>query len=259
MFGHNFYHSTIRKYVALFGTIFNDIHIQRSDSIIKVPINYGPRDKVLARLEADPNFDRPAVILPRMSFEITNIQYAAERKLNTLHRRAHVNTTDPDTIKYQYNPVPYDISFELSIMVKSTEDGTRIVEQILPFFTPEWTSTVELIPEMNIVMDIPIVLNRVSIDDQYLGSFEERRALVWTLGFTMKSYIFGPIRSSKVIKFTDANLYSNLTSNTLVSTVSVVPGLDANGNPTSSNTTTIDAGDIYGDDDYGYIVTITDA
>lgn len=258
MFGHEFYHSLIRKYVTLFGTLFNDIYIQREGSIIKVPISYGPRDKVLARINGDPNLDRPAIVLPRMSFEITDLYYNADRKLNTLHRTSVVNTTNPDRKSATYNPVPYDISFDLSIMVKNTEDGTRIVEQILPFFTPEWTATVELIPEMGITKDIPIVLDRVRMEDDYDQDFEQRRVLTWTLSFTLRGYLYGPVTASKVIKFTNVNLYANLTSNSAVTNINIRPGLTANGTPTANVSESVSLDNIYPDDDYGYIVTITD-
>lgn len=259
MFGHNFYHASIRKYVALFGTLFNDIHIERTDGIIKVPISYGPREKVLARVTEDPSLTRPAAILPRMSFEITNLDYANERKLNTLTRRSYIDTTNTGSLSSQYNPVPYDIEFTLSIMVKSTEDGTRIVEQILPFFTPEWTATAELIPEMGIVMDIPVVLKTVTLDDQYEGSFEERRALIWTLRFTMKAFVFGPTKTSKVIRFTNIGLFGDTDANTAeLTNINIEPGLTASGGATSNSLNTIDKEDIYADDNYGYIVTITD-
>ena len=143
MFGHTFYHGTIRRYVVLFGTLFNDIYLNRPDTThnqiksVKVPIAYGPREKVLARLTADPSLDRPtAISLPRISFEITDIQYAPERKMNTIGKRYKKYGEDADIMMYQYNPVPYNINFSMSIIVKNTDDGTRIIEQILPFFTP---------------------------------------------------------------------------------------------------------------------------
>lgn len=273
MFGHKFYHGSIRKYVTLFGTLFNDIQIDRLDSnggtyqTIKVPISYGPKEKVLARLDQDPNIDRKyAVLLPRMSFELTNINYAGDRKLATINRNVRINTADEKTIKYQYNPVPYDMMFTLSIMVKNAEDGTRIVEQILPFFTPEWTPTVNLVPEMNISMDIPVVLLDVVSQDTYESNFEQRRSLTWTLNFILKGYLFGPVKKAGIINiantnFFDATLYDNIDTAPgnaeLLETVTIIPGLTANGEPTSNSSISVDKDEIQANDNYGYIITTT--
>lgn len=261
MFGHTFYHGTIRRYVVLFGTLFNDIYVNRPDpahnqiQTIKVPVTYGPKEKVLSRLTADPALNRKAaVVLPAISFEITNIQYDGSRKLNTINRRSKVNATDPNKLLYQYNPVPYNISFSLSILVKNTDDGTRIVEQILPFFTPEWTSTVNLIPDMDISMDIPVILDSINVTDTYEGDYETRRTLEWDLTFTLKGYIFGPVHKSNIIKFANTSLYNSLVSNTELSSVIIQPGLLANGSPTSNASQTISSDLIYPDDDFGYIV-----
>lgn len=261
MFGHTFYHGTLRRYVALFGTLFNDIYVNRPDTArneihtIKVPVTYGPKEKVLARLTADPNLNRKtAVILPMITFEMTDIQYDGSRKLNTIGKRYKKDGTDPNKMYYQYNPVPYNIKFSLSILVKNTDDGTRIVEQILPFFTPEWTATVSLIPDMDIAMDIPIILDDVSVSDSYEGDFEKRRTLEWDMKFTLKGYFFGPLHRSGVIKFANTSVYNTLTSVTELSNVTVEPGLQANGAPTSNAELSIGRDLIYPDDDYGYIV-----
>jgi hypothetical protein len=261
MFGHTFYHGTIRRYVALFGTLFNDIYVNRPDTTrneihtIKVPVTYGPKEKVLARLTADPALNRKAaIVLPIISFEMTDIQYDGSRKLNTIGKRYKKDGIDPNKIYYQYNPVPYNISFSLSILVKNTDDGTRIIEQILPFFTPEWTATVSLIPDMDITMDIPIILGDVRLNDTYEGDFETRRTLEWNLTFTLKGYILGPVHRSGVIKFANSSIYNALSSNTELSNVIVQPGLLANGSPTTNASLTISRDLIYPDDDYGYIV-----
>lgn len=266
MLGHTFYHSTIRKYVALFGTLFNQIYINRPDSAhnqvktVKVPINYGSKEKVLARVKGDPDLNRkPAIVLPRISFEITSMQYAASRKLITLGKRYTKVSSNPEQLAYQYNPVPYDIEFALSVIVKNVDDGTRIIEQILPFFTPEWTPTVELIPEMGIKLDIPIVLNSVKLNDSYEGSFEEARIVTWDLSFTLKGYIFGPVRKSSMIRFTDVNFYDASANVTPLETLNVQPALLANGSPTSDLNQSIDNSLIFPDDNYGYSVIISPA
>lgn len=273
MFGTTYYHATIKKYVALFGTLFNDVWINRYDDnqnvkqSFKVPLAYGPREKFLARIQGidvgkDPQDNEFAIILPRMGFEITSFNYAAERKLSTINRFTSQDiATNPDKRMYQYNPVPYDINFQLSVFVKNTEDGTMIVEQILPYFTPEWTTTVQLVSEPNITLDIPLVLNTVSFDDVYEGSFEERRSLIWTLDFTMKAYIFGPTKKQEVIKLANVQLYSvsgfdNLANETVDERVSVYPGQTANGEATTDANNTVASSEISSDENWGYIVNI---
>lgn len=271
MFGQTWSHDTIRKYVILFGTLFDNLYINRkstSGSVVqtlKVPLSYGPKDKYLAILNGDPQLSIPVALSePRMAFEWTGMQYAAERKLNTLNKIHKVSPTDDTATKYQYGPVPYDFFFNLYIMVKNEQDGTNIVEQILPYFTPDWTATINLVPDLNGKYDIPIVFNDITKDDQYEGPFTEKRSIVYTLGFVVKGYLFGPIRSSKVINEvnvnirvaqTDANGYiiANNASGSSVS-MTVTPGLTANGDPTSSAANTVSKDSINKDDNYGFII-----
>jgi len=214
MFNQVFYHDTIKKYVVLFGTIFNDIYILKGDGTdttqtIKVPVSYGPKQKFISRLTQDPDLTKPVAIqLPRIGFEMTDISYASERKLPTINRVAVQDPTNPDRLKYQYMPVPYDFTFSMYILVKNANDGTRILEQILPFFTPDWTATLNLDSSMQHKYDIPIILDDVRCEDTYEGNFIERRVLTWTLNFTLKGYIFGPSRKSEQIKTSIINLYN---------------------------------------------------
>lgn len=271
MFGQNFYFQTIRKYVTLFGTLFNDIHISRTDSdghltaYIKVPITYAPKEKMLARLQEDPNIDRPTatVTLPYMAFEMTNISYDRDRKLRSIGVVAVANTVNANYVQYQYNPVPYNIGFRLYILVKNAEDGTKIIEQILPFFTPDFTATVQLIPEMGITMEIPTILNHISQEDSYDGNFAERRSLTWTLDFTIKGFIYGPVKSGSIIKFANTSFFTpNVADGALKSAIgntsSVAylqnqPGLTANGKPTSNLALSVPANTITANSDFGYI------
>jgi len=269
MFGQTFHHNTIRKYVILFGTIFNNIYVTRQDSAgetiqtFKVPLSYGPKEKYLARLEGNPDLDnKVAVTVPRIAFEMTTIQYDPDRKLNSLNRKVKNN-------KSQYQPVPYNMTFQMSILVKNAEDGTKIVEQILPYFTPEWTASVHLIPSMeDDPWDIPIILNDISTEDTYEGNFETRRAIIWTINFTMKGYLFGPVKNigsgngtdGGIIKYVDVNIRptanvvtANTTNTAATETVHVYPGLTANGEPTSNPANTIDWQLINADDNYGFI------
>ena len=273
MLGATFFHDTIRKYVILFGTLFNTIYINRTNSAgevvqtMKVPLAYGPKEKFLVRNTQDPNLNKPVQIqLPRMGFEIRDIKYSPNRKLQTVQKNFKVLTNEPNKLQYQYVPVPYDITFNLYVMTRFAEDGSRIVEQILPFFTPDWTSTVNLIPSMNIAMDIPIVLDNVTLNDSYEGKIGEDRVIIWTLVFTLKGYIFGPIKKSKVIKFSNTEFYIP-TTNTAAQGVGVTdptfrmtikPGMTANGTPTSNADVSIDYLEIDASEDYGYITVKTD-
>lgn len=267
MFNTNpFYFDLIRKYIITFGTLFNNVYISKQDKDgnevvrLRVPITYGAKDKALARVFQDPNVDRPTATypLPMMTFEMTKFEYDGSRKLPTVNRNA-VNDTDKTKRKYQYAPVPYNIGFQLSVLVKNAEDGTRIVEQILPYFTPDWTVTALLIPEMNIKHDIPVVLDRVDLDDVYDGDFTQRRTMVWTLDFTLKGYMYGPVKTTKVIKYAITNLYDKIDRTAdPVATITIQPGLLANGSPTSNSSLSVPVDEILATDDFGFVVTIED-
>jgi hypothetical protein len=269
MFGSTWYYGTLRKYIILFGTLFNNVYINRQlnsgqlAQTIKVPLTYSPKEKMLARLKGDPNLNRPvAMSLPVMSFEILGMEYDPTRKLNTINKFVNTKNTDKSQQKFQYNPVPYNIQFNLNIMVKNAEDGNRILEQILPYFTPEWTATVNLVPDMGIKLDVPIILNSVDMQDSYEGDFGERRAMVWTLSFILKGYIFGPTKKQKVIKFANTNLYISAANNiaddlgniTYSESIKIKPGLLANGSPTSNSSLSVATDEITLEDNYGFII-----
>ena len=213
MLGSTFYHQTIRKYVAVFGTLFNDINIERKNSSgtvverLKVPLAYGPKQKWLLAVQ-DTTADRKVIATrtPRMGFAMTGVSYDTARKLNTIGRNVKANTSSTTTsMVTMYNPVPYNFDFELFILVKNAEDGTQILEQILPYFTPEFTVTVNTIPDMNIKADVPIVLNSSSVADEYEGDLSTRRTITWTLSFVLKGFIYPNITSGQVIKTIEVN------------------------------------------------------
>ena len=214
MLGTTYYHETIRKYVAVFGTLFNDINIQRKNSSgvvteqIKVPIAYEAKDKMLLRVRRGSKADESVGIsLPRMGFDLNAIVYDPTRKLNTLGQTyAANNATNSTTLLKQYNPVPYNFDFTLSAMVDNSEDGAQIFEQIVPFFTPEFTVSVNLVPSMNIKPDITIIMNDVSIEDSYEGELVVRREIIWTLNFMLKGYIYPDVKSGSVTKSVIVNL-----------------------------------------------------
>ena len=271
MFGTPFYFSLISKYVILVGTLFNNIRITKTNaagtqiSLIKVPITYAAKDKMLARVIQDTAIDRQTatIPLPAISFEMGKMQYDAERKLPTINRVSVKDSTSPNKLKYQYNPVPYNISFQVNIYAKNAEDGTKIIEQILPYFTPDWTTTVNLIPEVEMTMDIPVILNNIGYSDTYDGAFQKRRAIIWTLDLTLKGYIYGPVKKSNIIKFVEANFYippvadgqlATVVGNTTVAEyITMQPGLTANGQPTSNANNTVAYTLINVDDDYGFV------
>ena len=207
MLGQTFYHQTIRKYVALFGTVFNDINIEKKDSggnVLsrqKVPISYGPKQKFLIRLREDPSLDRQVAIqLPRLGFEMSGIAYDPIRKLNTIGALTHKESINGErNIKKMFNPSPYILDFSLYAFVENAEDGTQILEQILPFFTPEFNVSVNILTEMGIKLDIPIVLQSATSEDSYEGEFSARRTIVWTINFMLKGFIYPDIKSGQSI------------------------------------------------------------
>lgn len=265
MYGQHFYNESTRRYVAVFGTMFNDIQIGRSDNTgtetqrMTVPINYAPMQKLLSRLEQDPNLDSTAITLPRMSFEITGMAYSGDRKLTSLTKQTRTSASSSSAMSTLYTPSPYDIEFQLNIMTKYNEDGTKILEQILPYFKPDVTVSVKMIDSMDLYVDIPIVLNSVSTEDSYEGDFTTRRALIWTLNFTMKAYYFGPTVQKKVIKFIDINFTPDMDITTPTSSsVTIQPGLTAAGVGTTTLAESISYSDISVDDDWKYIVQVLD-
>ena len=207
-----FYYKLTRKYVILFGNMFNNITVKRINrdtnveiERFKVPIVYAPKEKYFSRLRSDPNLERPVqVILPRMSFELTGFSYDPSRKQNSMLRQAKANTATRAASNYM--GVPYDLNFDLQIYARNVDDGTHIVEQILPYFTPDYTVTVDVIPELGFLKDVPIILNSVTNEIEHEGNFDAVRYVSWTLSFTMKAYFYGPITQPKIIRKVIANI-----------------------------------------------------
>lgn len=248
MLNDEFFNDLLRKYVCVFGTLFNNIKIARYDAYgdkvqeLKVPISYAPRQKFIARLQGEPEGRSPvAITLPRMSFEILTFQYAAERKTNSLNQMLNriVDPKSKNVYNQVWNPVPYDITFQLNIIGKTVQDASKIVEQILPYFTPDWTVSAKLIEGMeNVVLDIPVVLTDVTMTDAYDGLFTERRAIIFTLTFIMKCWFFGPVKEAKIIKLSKSNLYpvANTSSNNkpdIYDKITTMPGVTKIGTPTT--------------------------
>lgn len=246
----HFYHSGLRKYITVFGSIFNRMSIERKDSTgaviqrMPVPIQYAPFQKTLARIKQDKDFKKKSQItLPRMSFEITSIQYDPVRA---------VSITDRIKVSNQsvYTPAPYNISFTLNIMVEYYEDGAQLIEQILPFFKPHYSVTAEILEGAEPI-DLYFNIDSVTTDDIYEGAFEQKQVTMWTIGFTMVGGLFyGPVSSQNVIKFIDVD--------TNLSKVQTQPGLTADGQPTKNLDEAIDWHLVDKDDNWAFITTIVE-
>lgn len=275
MFNQTFYHGLIRKYVTLIGYLFDGITIEKTDdngdiiSVDKVRVTYAPKDKMLARVKLDPKLDIPSAAtlpMPFISFEIKDFAYDESRKLNTLNRVSRRDSTDSSKLKYQYQPVPYNIYFKAYAYGKNFEDVNKIVETVLPYFTPQWTTQVVLIEEMNEIVDIPVVMSRVGYSDNYDDEFKQRRAIIYELDLTLKGYFYGPVKSSGIIKFVNVNFYipsvpdgeldTAVGETAIAEKMTIQPGLTEDGLPTSDINETIPYIEIDINDDYGYITQI---
>ena len=239
-----FYHGLIRKTIVGFGSLFSDIYIDRKqgDSVtgttiqrLQIPLAYAPKEKWIVRLDSDPNLEQHTyTTLPRMSFEINGYSYDAQRKLNRMQQIKCGSGIDSMT--YMYTPVPYNIEISLYVLTKTQEDGLQIIEQILPTFTPEYTLSINAVPDMNVIQDIPVILNSVSVSDEYDGDFQTRRFVTHTLNFTLKTSLFGAVSGQAVISQVEANIGLNniddpnriyvVTGDTATATVSTESWLD---------------------------------
>ena len=251
MFGTYFYNESMRRMTIGFGQIFNNVQIKRKDGngnvvqSIRVPLAYGPKEKFLVRLDQQASLNNRefSITLPRMGFDISGISYDATRKLTRTQKFKRVKTdTEGKILDFNYSPVPYNISYNLYTFTASAEAGLQIIEQILPFFQPDFTVTVNVIPELNIKRDVPVVLNSVTYEDNYTGDFTSRRAVIYTLSFTAKMYLYGPNTTQKVIKTVQSDLYSDTdtTNKAREQRITVTP------NPTSADA----------DDDFGFTTTV---
>jgi len=221
MLGTYYYHEIIRKTIIAFGTLFNDIHIRHQDqsgndiSDMKVPLAYGPSQKFLARLTQQSELNKPIQItMPRMSFEMTSIAYDATRKSSLV--QTFKACDDGGKVKKVFMPVPYNIGFELNLLSKLNDDSLQVLEQILPYFQPHFNLTIDLIDSIGEKRDIPIILDAISFQDDYKGNFDTRRALIHTLKFTAKTYLFGPIADSSdgLIRKVQVDMYSSTDTTT---------------------------------------------
>lgn len=207
MLGSHFYNQIVRKNIIAFGTLFNNITMKSSDPDTgevleesKVPLAYGPKQKFLVRIGENAVSSKVAITLPRLYFEMTGIDYDSSRKTSPIQKYKTIIADNGNEVKVQYVPVPYNISFELGIIAKSQDDALQILEQILPYFQPSFSVTLNMIPDMNEKKDIAIVLNNIGSEDEWDDSFLERRYINYALNFTMKSYLYGPYSTSNIIR-----------------------------------------------------------
>lgn len=253
MFGRYFYYRRIRNSVALFGRLFSDVYIMRKDgadkgvSTIKVPLSYAPKRKYMERLLENADFsedNKVAIKLPRMSFEITSFEYDPDRQLAKVNNINRAGTGPNQRTKF-YPPIPYNINFQLSIYAKTQDDALQVVEQIVPYFAPQYTVSVKPIPDYpQVVEDIPVILENVSFSDDYEGALESRRTIIYTLDFKMKINLYGPSGEGNIIRQVDVDLYlMEKDSDVYTGKIRVVPD-------------PINAGP---DDDYGFTTTIFSA
>ena len=260
----HFYNGTLRKYIIMFGRMFNDIDIVRynadgsKEQTIRVPIAYGPKEKWLERINVDPGLNREvAVQLPRLGFELTSMNYDPTRTLNKMHKNSAKNDYT-NTVARQYTPIPYNFNITLSGMFAFQEDAVQVLEQIVPFFRPEWTTSLKLIDSIPDYYDIPTVLNNLSMEDTYDSDFMTRQAIIYTWDFTVKGYLFGPLRNQGVIKRTVVDISNNRTADPIGTEVgpdkkiTLTPGLLANGSPTSNTSASVPITNIDVDDNWGY-------
>lgn len=270
-----YYHSTLRKYVILFGSMFDDIMIKRFDAdkkvahAEKVPLGYGPSQKAIRRVDENPDTKRPiAIQLPRMSFQFTGLEFDPTRKISPVHKISVQSGTDPDKRKSTFVPIPYNIKFTLNVMFKNIDDGMQIIEQIIPYFRNHRSASVELLPNMNYFLNVNTIMNAVDIEDTYEGPYDEKRTLVWNLEFTMQGWFFGPESIGGVIKRAQVDFFlpsgsdpiteSDIKNTPRMARVVDTPGLTLDGKPTTRQEDSIPYSQITSEDDYGFIETFTE-
>ena len=273
MLGHNDYQGLLRKYIIMFGSLFDDISVERKNSAgqivqtVTVPIAYGPKEKWLSRISQDPTLNKyVAIVLPRMGFELQAMTYDPNRKLSSTQQNVKAIAGVDNQIRTQYTPVPYNLEMQLSVYTRNAEDGANIIEQILPYFTPDFTVTMIMNEAMGIKMDIPVILTSVTTEDIYEGDFETRRSLIWNMSFTIKGYLYGPTKKSSIIKRAQADavivpgadpIIPSDSSYGRVDRIVAQPGLTVAGQPTTDVAASIPYTSIHPSDPFGLASDIT--
>ena len=258
MLGSHFYNQIVRKNIIAFGTLFNNIVLKSTDPSdgtvleeMKVPLAYGPKQKFIVRLEENASNTKVAITLPRLYFEMTSIDYDSTRKTSPIQKYKTIINDNGGEVRVQYVPVPYNLSFELGVIAKSQDDALQILEQILPYFQPSFSLTLNMIPDMNEKRDVAIVLNNISSEDEWDDSFMNRRYIAYTLNFTAKTYLYGPYSTSDIIKKaiiheTLGDLNVNRRTITRTYTPKAVTDINEDGVIDVNDDVLVDAGDDFG-------------
>lgn len=239
-----FYHSHIKNAIVAFGRIFSNISIIRENPTdptknqhLEIPLTYAPKEKWLVRVEQDPELNNQVhTVLPRMSFEINGFSYDATRKLNRMNRISNGQVAGVQ--KNVFTPVPYNLDISLYILTKTQGDNLQIVEQILPVFTPDYTIGIDAVPDLNLENDLPIILNSVSVDDEYEGDFQTRRFVTTTMSFTLKLNVYSNVTNGKVILGTKIAFKPSLDVNSTMSEILTLTASTVGGPITANWTTT---------------------
>jgi hypothetical protein len=244
MLDQKFYWGTIRKSIVAFGNMFNHITVEHKDSAgnvvesIRVPLSYAPKQKFLTKLRQQPNVDNQSlqIVLPRMGFEMVSLDYDPNRKIAPIQQSRVINSST--SANAQYAPTPYNLNMMLYIYAKNQDDGLQIVEQILPYFNPDYNLTLKAIPDLDIKNDLPILLNSIGFEDDYEGDLTTRRSITWSLNFIMKLNFYGPVNKQGIITKVNATTYNDPALNTALQKTTVQAGANANvlGNYTYINT-----------------------
>ena len=231
MLDQRFYWGTIRKAIVAFGSMFNNITIQRTDAngnvvqLQKVPLSYSPKQKFLTKIRQQPDIDTQnvQVLLPRMGFEMISLDYDPNRKISPIQQSRTINSSS--AANAQYAPTPYNINVILYVYAKNQDDGLQVIEQILPYFNPDYNLTIKAVPQLNIKNDLPIILSSIGFEDDYEGDLTTRRSIIWTLSFVLKLNFYGPVSKQGVIKKTTSNIFNDreLTSQQQIITVQPDP------------------------------------
>ena len=236
MFGTHFYNEAMRRLTIAFGQIFNNIVVQTKDangSVVKrftVPLAYAPKEKFIVRLtqQGDLMDKQFATVLPRMGFEISGIEYDPSRKLNKLQKfrkpKTDGSTSDQtNKMDFNYSPVPYNITYKLFIFTATAENGLQIVEQIVPYFQPDYTVTINMVPDLGIKRDVPIIIGDIQYEDSYDGNFETRRAVIYTMTFTAKTYLYGPATAGGIVRKVQSDLGTDSVSKAREERIVITP------------------------------------
>ena len=236
MFGTHFYNEGMRRLTIAFGQIFNNIVVQTKDangSVVKrftVPLAYAPKEKFIVRLtqQGDLMDKQFATVLPRMGFEISGIEYDPSRKLNKLQKfrkpKTDGSTSDQtNKMDFNYSPVPYNITYKLFIFTATAENGLQIVEQIVPYFQPDYTVTINMVPDLGIKRDVPIIIGDIQYEDSYDGNFETRRAVIYTMTFNAKTYLYGPATAGGIVRKVQSDLGTDSVSKAREERIVITP------------------------------------